>query len=408
MLSKGYYRIRGAMAFAADRVVERCDQQVVRLQGLDNPRLRAAAIETVERLGAAASLLREFPRYNIIRLSGALGDVIYIGDTRYFNELQRLLFPDGAAQELVGRAPLWAIPSAVQTHLRSADLVVCGLSRAQPSWWRPQAPLAITCPVWVNQALDIRLPLEQIIAGRARREVRYHVQRRAQFGLTAHATRDRAAFDHFHDEMYIPHLSRRHGPHAEIEGDAASHWRSYMSGDSELLVVSQDGKPIAGTVLRYSGTMCFDDAEGIVPSLDSEVYRSLQTALWAFAIERARERGMTELVMGWSLARCADPVFRSKRRWGAYLPQLRLCGAPEWTFLADDLRPQMREHLNAQGLITFVGGRPMAAQFAGLTARGADGFEGVDGILLVGDESGNTVLAGAPETAKQTEAVRQL
>jgi hypothetical protein len=294
-------------------------------------------------------------------------EVVYIGDEQLSAPLRRLLFPAEVTIEPAGRVSLWDIPRTTTRLLHEVDLVVCALGRRFPQRWRPNAPIHFVSPIEAQQVLDIRPPLEELLRGKARREVRYHVQRADALGLRARITRATADLACFYDELYRPHLVQRHGDFAVI--NPISEHQHWLDAGGELLLVEHEGVIIAGTLLRYYGQICSTGEEGLRHDIDPAVYAPLQTALWRMIIDRAQERGCTSLIMGHSPAQQGSPIYRAKRRWGAVTRPIVWSGAPEWTFLAADPAPALIAHLNACELISFPTEHPCTVQIGGNPPR---------------------------------------
>ncbi|MHB1131364.1 MAG: hypothetical protein ACYC4L_03150 [Chloroflexota bacterium] len=402
-----YYAIKNWIVYLVDRFVECCDDLSVDSIAITNLSLRRAAQTLLLGLGGAARLVGCFPRLSVYRLSGPRFSVVYIGELLRFEELLWLLFPDGVSVEQVERVPLWRVPDEAKCRLREADLVVCGLGRLHPAAWRPSALYSFVCPVWVDQTLDICQSLERILSGDAAKRLLWRKSRKAvRAGYTPRFTRDRDDFEYFYHQLHEPHIRRRHGTRALISS-AEAHWHCWVEGRGELLVVEKDGVIVAGMTIRYVGSTCLLGVEGVADWAGSDLYHlDIQSALRGFAIERAREQGATQMIMGGSLARCADRVFISKRRWGATaIPKLR-SGEIEWTFLAEQITGALRTELNAKQLVSFVNGQAYVVQIEGQADEDPMSFKGVAGILRIGPSRPG--LCGEPSRTTRAQPAERM
>lgn len=379
-----YYGLRRVLSYCVDRIGEVCNQASARAYAIPNQRVRHAVQSLLQTIGGLVYVLKLFPRVDAYRLVGLGWAIVYIGDTRYFDELQRWVALEGSQPELLGRVALWQLSEATERFLGQVDMVVVGVSPLLPRRWRPRARTVVRCPVWVNQVLDLSRPLEQTLEGSSHKRIRDLIAKTKKLDLRARATREDADLRHFFHEMYLPHLLHRHGSHAEVLTDYEK-WRAALGKRGELILIELDGSPFAGGTLRYEGTMCLAGDEGVNQDVPHEIARYAQTAIKRFSIERAQQLGMRSMLFGMSLARYSDPVFGVKRRWGCTAIPALLSGAPEWTFLTDELTPALRAHLNEQGLISLEGGKSRVVQFGGPGMGTADDYEGVDGVLVRGE-----------------------
>lgn len=397
-----YRWLRVRLGYWLDRFAELCDRLTVRAYGLSNPWLRRKLQAILQRLGGYVYVLNSLPRVDAYRVVGPRWTIVYIGANLYFEELLRALFPEGAQPVRLGRVPLWRVRRVAQRYLTQADLVVCGLGQQHPKRWLLDVPYAITCPVWVNQVLDIADPLDRLLEGRNRRNVRYHTNVALRAGFEPLWTRDWNDFEHFFHHMYVPHITRRHGPLARLT-TPERHWRDWIDGHGELMLLKLGGKLVAGLSVCFRGRTCFLGDEGVAEDAGPEVLPlNVQTALKWFAVKRAKDLGMHQLMMGGSLARYSDPVFTSKRWWGASVVSRQRSADPEWTFLARTMPEPLAAHLNSLGLISFVDGKSCVVQIAGQTGVGQKRYKGVDGILWV-DAWTNRFQAMARDGARPPE-----
>lgn len=382
-LAAGYYALHRAFSRRMDRFVTGCDHVTMQAYALAGFPQRRLAQTLIQDLGSLAYTLKLFPRLDAYRLRGPRWTVVYIGDTPLFGELQHLLFPEGVTLERIGRVAIWETPAAARHALTEADLVVCGLGRKHPGAWRPRAAYTFTCPVFVRQVLAVDRPFEALLRGRARDEIRYEVRRSERIGFCVRATRDRADFDQFFAQLYLPHTRRQHGSRA-LPSSADDHWAHWVADRGELLLLELAGRPVAGMTLCYRGATGLLGQIGVAEGLGKQVGRSVQVAAYRAAIEQAQARGCAEVVMGRSLARYGDPVFRSKRRWGARVAAGQRAGEPEWTFVAHTLSAPLRDYLNAQELISLVDGAAGIIRIKDANYGNTERYDGIDGIVSVG------------------------
>ena len=346
------------MALSGDRVGRWCDEQSVAVYRWRSKRLRAAAQAALLGAGSLAHVLKLMPRLDAAVLRGNQWNAVWVGDTALSAELEHLLFPAGASTQRLGRVAAWNLPRFVSSQLAAVDLVVCALPRAWPPVWRPRGPAAFSCPVFVNLTLDIQLPLDSLLRGRSRRGLRNGYNRSRREGYRWRVTTEERDLERFHRDMYLPHVTRRHGPRA-IVTTMEDYRRNWTARGGSLLLLEQDGHAVAGLSVRIEGSACVLGEEGILGTVEAAGYsQSTQVGLKCAAIEFAQSRGLTRLVMGRSLARLADPVLANKLRWGAAVCPSGRSLHPEWTFVMSRVGCPLSEHLNRQGLLTFFDNQP--------------------------------------------------
>ena len=300
------------------------------------------------------------PRLDAVLLRGNQWNAVWVGDTDLSAELEHLLFPAGASTQRLGRVAAWNLGRFVSSQLEAVDLVVCALPRAWPRFWRPSGPAVFSCPVFVNLTLDIALPLATLLGGRSKRGLRADYGKSQREGYRWRITTDERDLERFHHDMYLPHVTRRHGSRAMVT-TMEDYRRNWIARGGSLLLLEQNDHPVAGTSVRVEGSACMQGEEGILDTGDTSGHNpGIQIGLKCAIIEFAQSRGLTRFVMGRSLARLSDPVLANKFRWGADIGRSGRSLHPEWTFVASRIEDPLRGHLNRLGLIAFDGGRPCA------------------------------------------------
>jgi hypothetical protein len=329
-LRRVYYPVRLALARAADRVVEWADLQTRRAYRLKSTRVQKQARHLLQTLGGCARTCSLLPRVDRWMMTSGQGTVIYLGDALLLNELQALLGTDTCLH--IDRVAAWNVPAAVARSLNGADLVVCGLPAGWPSRWRSPSAPSFTVPIFVAFDLPLIDPIDDWVRAHATRRFRQEVAA-AGVVFQGRISGDRAVFEQFYEEMYLPHVRRRHGARALIS-PSARQWQDWLHPNGELLLVSHDGIDIGGVLLAYAGETCFLGEEGVSPDPALDTWsRHAQLALKRHAAERARGRGCKRLHLGRSLAQARDGGFRSKQRWGATVTHPERSLYPEWTFI---------------------------------------------------------------------------
>jgi len=407
-LSRPYYRFRTWLVRAADRFGHWCDARTVDAYRFQPPWLQRAARGLCQWMGGLGHLAKLLPRLDAVKLDGPEWSAVYVGDPLLVKELEFTLFPGGAVRCPMPRVSAWALRRFVRQQSASVDLVVCGLPRSWPWFWRPTAPVAFTCPVFVNAVLDIRRPLADILRGARRASLRRQIRKAGEAGLTQRLSGSRSELERFYESMYRPHVEARHGERALLSS-LEDHWREWIEPGGRLLLLERKEEPLAGVLVRIVGRVCFLGEEGLAqtPEADQVGY-GLRALLKASAIEHARAEGATTFVRGRSLARCSDAVLASKLQWGPVVVPPERCLHPEWTFLSSQVREPLRGHLNQHGLIAFAAGRACVVS-VGTPDRAQRRLASKVGYSLVVEPGRNSrVLGAGADEAEQEEGLRRL
>jgi hypothetical protein len=347
-----YYRVRQALAWAADRVTHWCDQQVRWSYGVKPMWLRRPIRGGLLACGSLARVGGLLPRLDARLVTGASWRVACVGDMTLFPEMVRALVPDSPVITELPRVPAWRLPRAARGLLEGADLVVCALPVYWPQVWRPQAPWQATAPVFVEAFAPLHgRSLTEWASGGARLRLRRDIALAERIGFETRTTTSKADLEWFCRSLYEPHLRRRHGEMALL-ASAQSHWNDWLSRGGHLLLLHLAGRPVAGVIVADHGTTRFVGEEGLAPELiGTPAGARAQTALRAAVIGEALTRGLHEVSLGRSLARNSDRGLAHKRRWGASPRPPERSAYPAWTLLSSAVPPALAQHLDALALL---------------------------------------------------------
>ena len=371
------------VAGGADAVGRWCDSQTVRAFRWRSEWVMHVVQASLQATGNLAHAVKLLPRLDAVYLRGDQWDAVWVGDTELSAELEHLLFPAGASAKRLDRVPAWGLRRFVEAQAAEADLVVCSLPRAWPSLWRPRGLGVFSCPIFVNLTLDISAPLESLLSGRSKKGLRTDYNKSRREGYSWRLTTKDAELERFHWDMYIPHVTRRHGSRALV-ATLEDFQQNWINRGASLLLLEQNGHPVAGVTVRVEGSTCIMGEEGILATVEAAGYsQGIQVGLKCAAIEFAQSRRLTHLVMGRSLARLADPVLANKLRWGAEIRPSGRSLHPEWTFVMPRVGCPLADHLNYLGLLTLSGRKPSVV----VLGRPTDGLrhaaERVGGVFVV-------------------------
>ncbi len=383
-----YRRTKMWINYLLDRVIELADFVL-----MDGVRLPWPAAQTMlQRLarvvGDASWLLQSFPRLPAYKLTGSGWRVVFVGREQSLQQVRRLFFDPPADPQPLERVALWELSARARGWLREgAALVVCELSRRHPG--RPRAALTFTALPWVQQILTLPAVLANLTAGSDRRGMRNKINRAQKAGFTYRFSQATPDFDLFYQRMYVPFVKARHDELALVTPyPKLKRWLT--SGG--LVLVCRDDTPVAGAICHLANHTYYSLEGGLWEAEASLFQQGLHSFNTWCELLYAQSRGVKFFDMGGSRAWRSDGPFAHKRGWGARVARRkRIYG--EWTFLADDLPPALRERLNRLGFITERDGKflgvvvcPGPATVTGPEARdlrAAAQAEGLEGVIVV-------------------------
>lgn len=347
-----YRRAKVWLNYCLDRIIDLCDMVLMDAYRVPWSTGQRMAKLMARYVGDVSWLLRALPRLPAYKLISSDWSIIFVGTEQSLKEIRALFFEEARQQEL-GRITLWKLSAQARQWLaQDIDLVVCELSRIHPN--RPQARITFTAPVWIQQVLAIPEPLVSLIAGRKHNHLRNRINRAQKAGFHYRFSQTKADFDHFYYDMYLPSVKNRHGDLALVTPYQDQYQRWFTKGG--LIIVSQNGKPVAGSTCYIAGHTCYTIEAGILgadPHLFQQGINTLR--IWS-VIAWGNNQGAKTFDMGGTHAWRSNGSFAFKQSWGAQVVRRkRICGT--WTFLAQNLPPALQERINELGFISEIGGK---------------------------------------------------
>ncbi len=347
---KLYVRSKVGLNRLLDRIIDLSNLVLMDVYRLPWSAAGRMAKRIARYVGDVCWLLHTFPRVSAYRLTGAGWTIIFVGKDAGLREICELFFEEKADEQELGRVALWKLSAQTQKWLaEGTDLVVCELSRIHPR--RPKAALTFTVAPWVQQVLAIATPLEALISGTRYRNVRHKVNKATKAGFNSRFSRSEVDFDYFYHRMYLPFVKARHN-HLALVTPYRDQWQRWFTRGG-LVLVTQHDQPVAGSLCYMANDTCFVIEMGVLdanPQLFDQEINAI--VLWS-AITWGHDQGARLVDLGGTHGWCSNGPFINKRRWGAHVVRRkRIYGT--WTFLAKDLPPSLKNHLNNLGFITEI------------------------------------------------------
>lgn len=300
-------------------------------------------------IGDIGALVRDILGPRVWQLNGPQWSIVYLGRQQGMNVMRQLLFQGSADQRALGQISFWKSRSKTDKFLRDGiDLVIHESGRI--ALGRPKGRVMFSVPAWINQIISIEQPLESIIAGNKREALRRNIRKFREAGFSYRTSYTKDDFHHFYHQMYMPFVKSRHGELAAIASYELQ-WNLWLNRkNGRLILITQNGKTLAGMICHISGDTCHS-IEGGVLDADQDLFRR---GIWAYlnacVIDWGHKKAAKCFNFGGTRPWQSDPVFESKRRWGARVVS-RSRQTDAWAFVAKYVKPSLQEQLNRLGLI---------------------------------------------------------
>lgn len=367
-----YQRFKVRFNWFLDRILDFCDLTLMEVYQPPKP-FRRMAPSFVRWVGDVSLFLRDFPRLPVSEYITKDCRIIFVGGQDNRSEVCKTLLGGQAERRDLGRVALWNLPRQSQVWLDSGvELVVCELSQLCP--WQPKGVITFSVPVWIKMTLQMPEVLTDLLCGNQRKRVRQRIHKGLEAGFEYHFSREKSDFDVFHYQMYQPFIKARYGEGAAIS-TYEHQWKRWFEPGG-LLVVTQEGKAIAGALCYCADSICYSIEGGVLEGDPVLLKQEINSMIDWYAMTWAHQRGLRQFDMGGTRSRRSDGVYLYKRQWGAQVRRRKKI-YPVWTFATRKLTEDLRERLNKIGYISEVGD-----QFYGVYIQAED--EMIDEKALTG------------------------
>lgn len=388
---------RRRLTWLCDRIIDGCGLILQDEVRLSPPPLQHMAQRLARVAARVCWLVRDFPRVSVYELTGQDWNIRFVGWKRDALVAAHLFFPEIAPMPRdVGRVALWNLTREAGRWLREgSDLVICQQVLGSP--FRVQAPISFAVPPRVEQYLELTGTAESLIEGRRKQPYRSMIHRAASNGFDWRFSRTEADLAFFYQRMYLPFMKDRHQDLAVVMGYKELK-RLYRYGG--LILVTQHGQPVAGTVLAIIDGVCYGIIEGVLDADPDLFQKRVNTLLYWYAILWAKEHGVNVCHMGASHGWTSHGPFDYKARWGARTVPHRSLNY-SWIFLAQSFSPVHRERLNTLGLLCSIKGRfyrVILVTEAPIEDETWDFWlveaarDGIDGLLAISEDGASRIL----------------
>jgi len=279
------------------------------------------------------------------RHSGYPLKVAYAGHVAGKNYFLHAAFGDGRVDVQHSRIWAWNAGNFGGSRYHSSDLVVMEAGEAQSA--DSGGKMGFFVPNWFEAIIDVAT-LEQRLA--RSRNLKNDLRKIRKSRFDYRLSRKRNDFDNFYHRMYLPHISKAHGDQA-----LPMSYQNMLSNIEfcELLLVTRDGKDVAGAILRYSGDQAHAWKLGVREGDKKLIHDGALSAVYYFQLSHLKGAGFQQIHCGSTRAFLNDGIFQYKRKWGMQLEQI----------LQDRFRIDMRQPTN--GVKAFLRNNPFIYQRGG-------------------------------------------
>jgi hypothetical protein len=252
------------------------------------------------------------------RSSGGPLAVFFAGQLESKNYMAHRVFGDTWNETPPRRVRRRSLLRRAQSRRSEHGLAI--FETEEPAWVLARFPDALLVPCWIGGVQDLRVA--DWLAEYSR-DVANDLKRIRRNGLDYRVTTDPGEFDRFYRTMYLPYITRTFGDHAFLmqceELQAAL-------PNCELLLITQDGQDIAGSIIIYEQDRPRGWSVGVKDGDSRWVKAGGLSAIQYLRARYLRSRGFTQLHQGASRPFLDDGALRFKRKLGMALVDR----APKW------------------------------------------------------------------------------
>jgi hypothetical protein len=247
--------------------------------------------------------------HGVTRADGRAATMLVAGAEHWSQYLPGRFFAGAPRRELIGHAPMWALPRRLRPLRATVDITVVRADQLSARAFFDDDYLSV--PEWVG----LRLPLPVDVAALAREStsVVEDLRKTRRNRLTVDISRDPADCAAFYHRMFVPYTLDRHGSDAYLKS-YPSMQRSFRHGG--ILWLRHEGEPVAGNVFEIHGSTMILTAIGVVDGDIDWRKRGALASLYVNMIAHAHRCGCTMIDMRGARPSLSDGLFRYKAKWG--------------------------------------------------------------------------------------------
>ena len=247
--------------------------------------------------------------------------VFYSGQIENCNYLARVVFGDGRYASAPRRMWIGSVMRLLTKPTSPYSLIFLQLDRLPSHLAATQRYFVI--PSWAAGEIDVARALERCKTNASIKTDLRHIRRN---GLTYRTTVDSDEIERFYATMYLPTVKQAHSDCAFV---TTLEELKREAGSLQLLLVEQNGDPIAGVCLGTRDRRRLDALELGVANGNRELLKlGALAATYYYTLLYASENAYPTVYLGGARAFLRDGPLQYKRKWGLSITG-RLPSMPE-------------------------------------------------------------------------------
>jgi hypothetical protein len=241
-------------------------------------------------------------------------NILYIGwDNRiYFHFMERLL---GEAPLILkkGKIPVWKVYKYLTRNKESYDSAVIEMNSLTRIFAR--RGIGFLLPRWFEMELDSKIAIKKEQEKDIKRRIRKN-------SLTFKKNFPKKDIKFFHERMFIPFISKRHGESAVI-CDYEYFLNKFRKKRSMLNFILKDDIPVAGSLTEFVGGKLRLTGLGIIDGREDVMRMGVIGAVYYFELQNAVESGMPSINVGGTSPFLTDGLTKFKLSLGAQAADIK-------------------------------------------------------------------------------------
>ena len=335
--------------------------------------------------------------------------LFYAGEQEALKWFASLVLPGGFVEEPLQPVGFRGLRKLVEERRADHDLVALEVNRLLLPWAAAGGALR-SIPRWVRMKLPLAATWEEM-QRQLRKSALTQVRAVRNREFSSDTTRDPAAFQEFHEQLYLPFVQTRYGEDS-IPARRKDLERYFRSG--WLLRIFEKGDWVAGALLTASRTHGRCVVLGVRGGDPGLIARHALKAVYCFMVRWAIDLKLVELDVGRVRPLLEDGVFRHKRGWGGVVSadpweeaKLLVAGGRDTSFLNEwSDRHSVIEDRDGRlvGRVRLPCPLPIDAE-ALENLRHRFSTPGLDSVEIVGSDNAVGMLPCAEESRSSDRAV---
>ena len=221
--------------------------------------------------------------------------------------LRDLLFREGVRETVLGRQWIWNIARGGPARGRGCSVIVIEANPFVRDFLDEEDWFFV--PLWVGGTLALPIP-EDVSKHKS---IRSDLAAMSKAGLRYRVSKERACFDDFYHNMYVPHVTKAHGSSVHITPYDEMLAR-VSHGD--LILLNDGNQDVAGLTILYEEPRPRLWTLGVRDGTSLQSQQGALAALYPVCFEHLATKQHDSVNLGLSRAFLDDGVLRFKRKWG--------------------------------------------------------------------------------------------